>query len=226
MTAETRTMKNRPSAARFLAAVALGLAASMGTLAAQAASMPEVSDSKGREVGLFYLLPNCEICVCFILVHDGLEEVRVPAYLVSKEEEGFCSCGLEPNPRAVRKIDERLFALPVFRDGFDSTGFVVLFQAPDCSGTPFFNALSDPLLVTLADGYYAGIFKHTLYFGKGPVQELSIGSGAFVDDPSKPPEPGMCDFCPKAGCGTMTVEPLESFDLSTLKLAPPFYLSQ
>ncbi|MFZ0888449.1 MAG: hypothetical protein WA005_08355 [Candidatus Binataceae bacterium] len=213
-------MKDRPATKVLVAALLVMLAAAMLPAAARAASTPEVIDRRGGEVGLFYFMPIFYRAVPIVIpVHDVLGELQARWYAYG--------VALPPlTDGAVRKIDGRLFALPVSRDGFDSTSFLLEFQTANCSGKPFFNALSDPLLVTPADGYLAGVFKHTLYFGKGPAQKASFGSVAFVDDPTKPVTADQCGTCPSGGCGTVTIEPLESFDLSTLDLVPPFHLSQ
>jgi len=108
---------------------------------------------------------------------------------------------------AIHKINGVSYALPITRNEFVSTGFTFYYTTTDCSGTQFLAALPAPLFVVPVDGTYAGIFEQTLYFEKGPPQQLGIQSLASPTDPTKPVPSAQCVTC-SSGCGTMAVEPL------------------
>lgn len=163
------------------------------------ASGPMVVDSKGHAVGTYFPNPD---------VGEG--------------------------ETAVRQINGVFYALPVTQSGFFVDSEILFFYgSSDCSGSPLFNVPPNNVppnylpLVFPVDGQMAGIINQTLYFANGTPQQLNVCSEGLVDDPSLvPTRCGACSNPPLVNSPVWTTfAPVGTFDLSKLKLKPPFKFS-
>ncbi len=126
---------------------------------------------------------------------------------------------------AVRSINGVYYALPVLGDGFQDVGFGLFYKSSDCSGTPFFEpVIGTPLVQWVpGGGVYDvstnGIFNNKLYYGvQSSAENLEMCAVGGAIDPTKPPY--SCRALNP--CQVYSVVPIRTFDLSTLKLTPPF----
>jgi hypothetical protein len=112
---------------------------------------------------------------------------------------------------ALRKINGLWFALQVTTAGFAPTNLDFLYTTADCSGTPYLFGQSGTLTVP------PEVQGSTLYYPASTGTVMTINSDHAVNADGSSP-----------GCTVETfphsVVPVSTFDLSTLKLVPPFSL--
>ncbi len=134
---------------------------------------------------------------------------------------------------ALREIDGVWLDLAVSTAGFSEGGFTAAccasYTTSDCSGTMYFQANGGEAETPLAQFPYVQI-SGVAYFAKPPFQQTSIQSCGFYNDSSGAPVPvaGQCFAAPNPDCnlGMLAVAPLAGFQLSKLKLKPPFKLAK
>ena len=143
-----------------------------------------------------------------------------------------------PQAGVILQINGNWFELPVTTNGFvnsrnPNNGFETLewFTTADCSGQPYLLADSSapisgqPLVQDAVVGTGGPfVFGNVLYY-PGTLQPISIVSGGNFGDPSKPPFvcfPANSGEFPPAGA---EVGPVQTFDLTTLGLVPPFHVN-
>lgn len=140
-----------------------------------------------------------------------------------------------PQAGAILQINGNWFELPVTTSGFvdsrnPNNGFETLewFTTSDCSGQPYLLADSSapisgqPLVQDAVVGVGGPfVFGNVLYY-PGTLQQVSIASAAIIGDPSKPPFSCSTGIPFPSGA---EVGPVQTFDLTTLGLVPPFHVN-
>ena len=119
----------------------------------------------------------------------------------------------------LRKIGGLTFAISVMNNGFYQGGFSYTFYhtTPDCSG-PRYLAVFAPSLIRGSITYGT-----TLFYAADPLQEITFMARENVSS-REVPDPSRRGICLPIDPETLSAGLVATFDLSTLRLIPPFRL--
>ena len=138
--------------------------------------------------------------------------------------------GIYDNGTALREVKGFWLDIPVAKTGFfpETTGSCCAeFTTPDCSGTMYF-----PLVDDLTNPVLAVASNNVVFFVAGPPQQIEAQACGSVDLVGMPPAVIDCESSPSmitSGCALGVLSgygPLDKYDLSQLKLKPPFRLKK
>jgi hypothetical protein len=130
-------------------------------------------------------------------------------------------------PSVMRRIHGFVFPLPINGSGFSNAfGISVYFTNLNCTGTGYiagslqeFVDANLPLVIPQGESLF-GTAQGTLIYGGGPSQMVSVQS---IGNSLQTTIPDNCGNFPEPQL--MALNPVVSFDLSTLGLVPPFDLN-
>jgi hypothetical protein len=112
---------------------------------------------------------------------------------------------------ALRKINGLWFVLQVNSTGFASTNLDLSYTTTDCSGTPYLRVDSGTLTAV------AEVQNNTLYYPGAPPTETTVNSDFALNADGSGPGCTLDTF-------SAPMATVSTFDLTTLKLVPPFSL--